>query len=245
MLDRRKLLVAGGFAPMSLAVSSVARAQSDPTCTAVKAWGFRPAVLDQPAAAGAGSPRNTEVAKAFRLLLSVGKKDTPVGAANYFKSLQDRNNNTDKWLYREEWPINARANPMIVGFFSMTQTLPSEGDQTAWCAAFVNFCLFTAGYEGTGSALSGSFRTFGAKTDNPQVGDVVVFRNVGASGDEGHGHVGFYNGMKNGKISVLGGNQRGDDPGSTGGVKVAAFDRQGSSLEVHSFRSLASFKKIA
>jgi uncharacterized protein (TIGR02594 family) len=244
MLNRRKLLTIGCFAPVSMALGGPVSAQTDPTCQAVLSWGFRlpPGV---PVPAGRKPSLPTEVAKAFRLLLGVGKPKSPMEAANYFKNLQDRNNKTDKWLFREEWPIAERANPMIVGFFSMTQTLPSDGDQTSWCAAFVNFCLFASGYEGTDSALSGEFRKFGTATDNPKIGDIVVFRDVGASGDEGHGHVGIYNGLKNGKISVLGGNQRGQDPGSTGGVKVAEFDKDGSTLKLHSFRSLASFKKIA
>jgi len=243
MFNRRNVLLAGTVLSTStLTGSAVGQAKKGPSqeiCKQAAKLEFREAKLF-PAAAGAANPRNEEVAKAFRLLFGVGNPSTPIDAAEYFSKLQDKNK--DQELYREEWKT-ARANPLIVGFFGMTQTLPSEGDQTAWCAAFVNFCLFSSGFLGTESALSGSFRTYGAPTTTPTKGDIVVFRNPGAAGDEGHGHVGFYLGEEQGRLLVLGGNQA--SPGSTGGVKVATFARSSGSLQLHSFRSAQSFKKIA
>ncbi|HST10196.1 MAG TPA: TIGR02594 family protein [Terriglobales bacterium] len=243
MFDRRKFLSLGGVLSASMVGISPAFSQSkkEPSkevCKQAAKLQFREAKL-VPGAAGTGTPRNEEVAKAFRLLFGVGTPTNPIDAAEYFSKLNDKNK--DQELFREEWK-SARANPMIVGFFGMTQTLPSDGDQTAWCAAFVNFCLFSAGYIGTESALSGSFRTYGEATTTPKRGDIIVFRNPGSAGDEGHGHVGFYYGEDQGRLQVLGGNQA--SPGSTGGVKIANFGRSSGSLELHSFRSAASFKKL-
>jgi uncharacterized protein (TIGR02594 family) len=241
LLNRRNLILSTSVVCASPIATNAAFGQTDKACVAVQIWGFRPPA-DQPQPTGGNAPRNEEVVKAFRLLLGASGKKTPIDVASYFSRLEDRNNKTDKWLYREEWPTPGRANPLIVGFFSMTQQLPSEGDQTPWCAAFVNFCLFAAGIEGTSNALSGNFRNFGSPTDNPKRGDIVVFREKGLRGDEGHGHVGFFYAADGETVQVLGGNQR--SPGSTGGVKIAKFPKIGSSLELHSFRSVSSFKKI-
>jgi|EndMetStandDraft_8_1072994.scaffolds.fasta_scaffold00781_7 uncharacterized protein (TIGR02594 family) len=248
MFDRRKILIAGGgllTASSFAATPTLGQGKkqlSKNTCAKVMDWGFREPV-QAPAAAGAGDPRSEEVPKAFRLLFGSVGRTNPIEVADYFSKLNDKNK--EGRLYREEWP-EKRANPMIVGFFSMTQTLPS-GDQTPWCAAFVNFCLFAAGYVGTNNALSGSFRSYGKPRDEPrekpQRGDIVVFRSPGSAGDEGHGHVGFFAGEENGRLMVLGGNQTGGEAGSTGGVKVATFARSSGSLEVHSIRSLESFRK--
>jgi uncharacterized protein (TIGR02594 family) len=248
MLNRRKIILGGGgllTASSFAATPTLGQSKkqlSKNTCAKVMDWGFREPVQG-PTAAGPGDPRSEEVPKAFRLLFGSVGRTNPIDVADYFSKLNDKNK--EGRFYREEWP-EKRANPMIVGFFSMTQTLPS-GDQTPWCAAFVNFCLFAAGYVGTNNALSGSFRSYGKPRDEPrekpQRGDIVVFRNPGAAGDEGHGHVGFFAGEENGRLLVLGGNQTGGEAGSTGGVKVANFARSSGSLEVHSIRSLESFRK--
>jgi hypothetical protein len=214
------------------------------------------------------------VAIAFRLLFgSANKGQSGIEIARYFLNLHTRNKNG--WLYREEWPTPGRANPMIVGLFAMTQTLPSDGDQTSWCAAFVNFCLNVSGFHGTDSALSGSFRRLidqpASSTAKPKTGDLVVFRDVGSSGDDanGHGHVGFFvrpenvttnpnstqrgqfyvnaqeeRRFKSGMLHVLGGNQRGSDTGSTGGVKVAVFPMESAALRCLGFVSATSLTRI-
>lgn len=86
---------------------------------------------------------------------------------------------------------------------------------TAWCAAFVNSSLKQAGIEGTGSNMARSFLDWGQAVDQPQRGDVAVFRRGDANGP--YGHVGFFDGYnEDGTIRVLGGNQ-GDS------VSVAAY----------------------
>jgi len=208
-----------------------------------------------------------DVAKAFRLMMAAPRNVAPVDVANYFSRLDVKSETViqgAKRLFREEWPTPGPANPMIVGFFAATQLLPG-GDQTAWCAAFANFCLYTAGLLGTGSAASASFRqlTDIPSDGAPKSGDLAVFRDQGSKGDS-FGHVGFFasaSDVKSGKYQarpeamqrynqapssylwVLGGNEQGGDPGSTGGVKVAPMPRDGS-LQLLGFVSIGKFKKI-
>lgn len=71
-----------------------------------------------------------------------------------------------------------RANPVRVGFFDATNLRAPSGDETAWCAAFVNWCVTQAdrGNRATGSAASSSSRTWATATDNPATGDIAVFK---------------------------------------------------------------------
>ena len=97
------------------------------------------------AAIGEGPPRREEVQKAFRIMRAApsGPTTTPVEVAKYFASVEMANE-PEGWLYNAEWPVDKRANPVITSFFTMTNTRPNKGDQTPWCAAFVNWCLAAA-----------------------------------------------------------------------------------------------------
>ena len=159
-----------------------------------------------------------------------------MAVANYFAGVTTENSDHERYNY--EWSRSPRANPVIVGFFSLTNTLPSAGDQTSWCAAFVNFCLYMSSKKATFSALSGSFRNYSQPTDKPKPGDIVVFSKPGEEGRQGFGHVGFFDGFEGDKIRVLGGNQRGNT-GSTGAVISWPFPKQSASLVLHSFRSVS------
>jgi len=240
MISRRTVLTASGaIAAASAAGINPTPAQAPQGIDLVKDWGFAPATplpSGSVTATGLDGPRNEEVAVAFRLLFNAPRGKSPFDVAGYFEGLTERNKDSNPYIY--EWPTPGRANPMIVGLFSMTNTLPSEGDQTSWCAAFVNFCLAVAGKKLTGSALSGSFRSYGIKTDDPKQGDIVVFRDAGPRGDQGFGHVGFVVARDNDGVLVLGGNQRGNTK-STGAVTRAKFpfDRPGG-LSVHSYRTI-------
>lgn len=183
----------------------------------------------------AGASRHDEVATAFRILFDVDRANGPLGAARYFESVAQKNSEGES--YNREWL--KRANPVIVGFFSMTNTLPSDGDQTSWCAAFVNFCLYVASKRTTFSALSGSFRKYGEATSSPEPGDIVVFSKYGEDGKKGFGHVGFFVARSGSEVTVLGGNQRGTT-GSTGAVTTANFPVEGKSLILASFRRVQS-----
>ena len=95
-------------------------------------------------------------------------------------------------------------NPRIVAYHDET-SLNAGDDETPWCAAFVNWVLKQAGYQGTNKATARSFLHWGHGIPEPRFGCVVVFKRGTQSWQ---GHVGFYVGKdKYGNISCLGGNQ--------------------------------------
>lgn len=203
---------------------------------------FGPLIRGQSTAAGAAvgtePARHDEVVTAFRLLLGSRPQNPQqanghLDSARYLGSI--RNVNRDGELYNQEWRI--RANPLIIGLFSMTNTLPANGDHTSWCAAFVNYCLFLAEKRGTFSALSGSFRNYAEATNNPQPGDIVVFSAYGQAGRNGFGHVGFFTRQEGDSVWVLGGNQ-GGGIGPSGAITEVRFPFQGRDLSLHSFRKI-------
>ena len=80
-----------------------------------------------------------------------------------------------------------------------------EGDP--WCAIWANAKLEQAGFTGTRSASSQSFRTNSnfVKLDGPALGAIAVYWRT--SPNSGLGHVGFYLGETDTQISTLGGNE--------------------------------------
>jgi uncharacterized protein (TIGR02594 family) len=77
---------------------------------------------------------------------------------------------------------------------------------TAWCAAFVNWCLMQVDANHLGYATAASWMRFGRAIAHPIYGCVVV---VAPSSDTGSttGHVAFYGGMTGNNVWLLGGNQ--------------------------------------
>jgi uncharacterized protein (TIGR02594 family) len=139
----------------------------------------------------------------------------PIQVARYFVTSVPRE-------YQRAWPepdINhpTYANPMIVLFFLAT-TLKPSGDTTAWCSAFVNWCLQRSQVKGTNDAGSQSFinQNWGTEVwnkserrmpTNAGEGDAAIFRH---QSDPAHGHVAFFQRISVSKpksIEVLGGNQ--------------------------------------
>jgi len=81
-----------------------------------------------------------------------------------------------------------------------------SNDETAWCSAFVNWCLLMASFPGTGKANARSWLDWGGVTlDFPVYGCVVVLWR--GSRDGWLGHVGFFVGMQGDNLLLLGGNQ--------------------------------------
>lgn len=78
-------------------------------------------------------------------------------------------------------------------------------DSYAWCSAFMNFCQKAAGNEYTGKLNAKSWLDWACVTNEPQLGDVVIFHRGDPS--DWRGHVGFYINEQDGKINTLGGNQ--------------------------------------
>lgn len=164
--------------------------------------------------------------------------------------------------YARGWP--RLYNPVVIEFFKATSLNPMEldGDATAWCAAFVNYCIARSRLKskdqaisskelasGTKSASSGSFRCFGKEVKEPKSGDIVVWALDGTLGAKclGQGHVGFFDGKTgdSGKpYYILGGNQAGDpakgvrrDGVIRKPMPLAYATKSGKYKKFHSFRT--------
>ena len=92
----------------------------------------------------------------------------PVEIAGYLLDVA-RGKHGEEWrTFTRAWPVDAHANPLILDFFRATKTSPM-GDTTAWCAAFVNWCILKShqgqiplgGSRPTRNAASSSFRNWG------------------------------------------------------------------------------------
>lgn len=81
---------------------------------------------------------------------------------------------------------------------------------TPWCAAFINVLLRRQGIHGTGQLSVESFRHWGVRTNDPQIGDIVIMS----------GHVTIFVGFSSDgeEVITIGGNQN-------DGVQVHAYPR--------------------
>jgi len=112
----------------------------------------------------------------------------------------------------------AKHNPQILEFFKAIGHKWVQDDETAWCAAFANYCCKETVGKHTGKLNARSFLTFGEEVQNPEIGDIVVFWR--GSPDSWKGHVAFYVHSDDDYIYVLGGNQ-----GNAVRVSMYAKDR--------------------
>ena len=78
-------------------------------------------------------------------------------------------------------------------------------DETAWCAAFANWCLQQGGYTYQKTLNARSFLKLKGETYLPEVGDIVVLWRERE--ESWKGHVGFFVKETNRYIYILGGNQ--------------------------------------
>jgi len=103
--------------------------------------------------------------------------------------------------------VNERTHPATVKKYLQVVRLGNyDPRETAWCAAFVNWCLAQSGIQGTGKPNARSFLHVGDEVKVPQKGDIVVFWR--SSKKSWKGHVAFFNELtSSGDIVVLGGNQ--------------------------------------
>lgn len=113
-------------------------------------------------------------------------------------------------------------NPVIVGWFKEIGFAEIQDDETAWCSCCLNVMAKRSGLEYTGKLDARSWMKIGKSTDDPHVGDVVVFWRGQKTGWQGH--VGLFAGYSRDlkHIITLGGNQ-----GNTLGLRaypVAAMD---------------------
>lgn len=127
--------------------------------------------------------------------------------------------------YAEHDIVGIDNNARVLSYFKDIGQKWVTNDDTAWCAAFINWCLMKAGKNGTGLLNARSFLTYGVKTDKPTIGDVVVLWRI--SKDSPFGHVGFFIKESKEGIYILGGNQNDS-------VNIALFNK----TQVLSYRKL-------
>lgn len=101
--------------------------------------------------------------------------------------------------------VGEKHNPLILWFFKVAGHGWVKDDETAWCAAFVNWVLVQANKPSNGSLSARSFLTYGKPTIQPTFGCIVVLWRDRI--DSVYGHVGFFIKETPDKIYILGGNQ--------------------------------------
>lgn len=79
-----------------------------------------------------------------------------------------------------------------------------QGDETAWCSAFINWCAKKRGYEHTGKLNARSWLNLGMRCDINVADIIVLWRE---SRDSWKGHVGIPIREDDDVIWILGGNQ--------------------------------------
>jgi uncharacterized protein (TIGR02594 family) len=116
---------------------------------------------------------------------------------------------------RSQW-ADPGDNPHILNYFKVGCGWfdPAEGDEVDWCAAFVNYCLVTAGFVGTDHPGARSFfwnkKSQFIKLSEPRYGAVAVRRYRPFDDPDwtaGQGHVGFVHAWTSDAVTLLGGNQ--------------------------------------
>jgi uncharacterized protein (TIGR02594 family) len=184
---------------------------------------------------GTKRPLDSEEKAAQAILDAAPDSGPPVRIAEYLNAMPDKH-------YKEGWPD--RWNPVIVGFFEATATKPS-GDVTAWCAAFLNWCLQRSNLDFPDNASSSAFRKWKTETDDPKPGDIVVYVETNEeAAREGHGHVGFFYGFNDkGQVLTLGGNQIASNRHHEISVKaLPGRNVKGGVLALHSFRTADGYR---
>lgn len=120
---------------------------------------------------------------------------------------------------------NPEDNPKIVEYLSTVGFGPNENDETAWCAAFVCWCLVNSGDpEAKETALSLPNRSYAKSWKNlpsqltePHIGAIGILPPT----TDATGHVGFVVAVgDDGKVDLLAGNQRAYDGGPSNTVSV-------------------------
>lgn len=96
-------------------------------------------------------------------------------------------------------------NAEVIKYFKEIGQDWVRNDETAWCAAFLNWCLMKAGKPFSSSLMARNFLSYGVSTKKPEIGDIVVLWRVAKNSP--YGHAGFYIKETKNSIFILGGNQ--------------------------------------
>lgn len=103
----------------------------------------------------------------------------------------------------KEIPGSAASRDIIEYHSYVTKRFTS--DEVSWCSSFICFCMETAGYTSTNSAIARSWLEWGVPVERPVKGCVVVFWRY--KKDSWKGHVGFFIKQDDKYVYCLGGNQ--------------------------------------
>lgn len=96
-------------------------------------------------------------------------------------------------------------NPVIMSFFKAMGKTWVQGDETAWCSAFINYLAIVCGYEYSGELTAKSWLHIGYSINRPVPGCLVIYwRDTPSSWK---GHVGLWIREENKNIYTLGSNQ--------------------------------------
>ncbi|HWA55846.1 MAG TPA: TIGR02594 family protein [Gemmatimonadales bacterium] len=130
----------------------------------------------------------------------------------------------NRLLGEMEVPNRAAQNPEIVKYFEGVTTNPLDDRKgrvwdlaptyeaggraqvTAWCAAFVNWCLAQAGCPRLGLGTARAWLDFGTPLLHPTYGCITVIRPSSSTGST-TGHVAFFLEKNGAFLKLLGGNQ--------------------------------------
>jgi uncharacterized protein (TIGR02594 family) len=154
--------------------------------------------------------------------LFLGNKTTNVRMPKLFN--KELPNAAHQFLGNAEATRLKEANPEITKYFDSVKSDPSYdkkgrsydiaptheaggyGRITAWCAAFVNWCLGEAGVPRLGYATAKSWMEFGTPVAHPVYGCLTIIKPSSSTGST-TGHVAFYVEHRGDKVVLLGGNQ--------------------------------------
>lgn len=107
--------------------------------------------------------------------------------------------------YGELEQAGTGSNPDVLKYYKKLGHNWVTDDSTAWCAAFVGYCLEMAGIASTKALNARSYLNWGIATAKPKIGDLVVFWRESLA--SGFGHVAFFVRIDGNYVWVLGGNQ--------------------------------------
>ena len=121
-------------------------------------------------------------------------------------------------------------NPRIVEYLHTTTLSERDAaqDETAWCSAFVNWCMKQVNAPRTRDAWAQSWLNWGQPLAEPRQGAITVFRRF-RDGSEIGGHVAFFVEARGSKLLVLGGNQ-------ANAVCLREYDKNGATQKLLGYR---------
>jgi uncharacterized protein (TIGR02594 family) len=114
----------------------------------------------------------------------------------------------------------ARHEKRILAMYRAAGHPEIKDDETAWCAAYVNWCLSQAGIDGTGSLMARSFTKYGKglhRTDPIPRGAIAIW----PRGKPPSGHVNLVLYDDGTYVYCIGGNQ--SKEGTNGAVTIARY----------------------